>query len=259
MIFKLEGVRNLLALTPVLREWKKRGLGEVLVETPNSDVFIGNPDVDEVSLYFKRDDQEVLDLDQVAWQSEERHVTESYAIAAFGDASLEKWRMSMTHSEEEDKEAVSMMEEGNVALVGPGFSENRQLVSNLLRDLGYNVLMASGDVGWGVYRALAEHSALYVGEQGDESVVAMTTDVPGVVVYNWESPVYFAPIRKMAMFEPVVPPVEVCNIAPACLGSNGVYEFGRTFGVRCSKKSRYGCKSWDCIEAIMEAVAKVKI
>jgi hypothetical protein len=257
MIFKLEGVRNLLALTPVLHEWKQRGFGEVLVETSIENVLEGNPDVDEVSLFFSRDDQEVLDMDQVMWSATETHVTESYCIAVFGDVSLESWRIVMEHTPEDEKVARSMLPEGKVALLGPGFIENRNDIADELKRMGYSVMTASGDVGWGIFRAMAGACDLYVGEQGDESVVALTTNVPGVVLYRWESPVYFAPFRKFPTFEAIVPPPEVCDMSGPCLAANGVCEFGRVFGVRCPKSPRYACvEKWDNTEAVINGVEK---
>ena len=47
MIFRLDGgVECLLALTPVLAEWRRRNGGPVLVETRIPEVFRANPYVD---------------------------------------------------------------------------------------------------------------------------------------------------------------------------------------------------------------------
>ena len=67
MIFKLDGgIENLLALTPVLVEWRRRNGPPIYVETLYPDIFRGNPYVNEVSQRIKAVDY-FFDLNLVPW------------------------------------------------------------------------------------------------------------------------------------------------------------------------------------------------
>ena len=257
MIFRLQGgVREVLALTPVLREWKRRKMGAVMVETLVPEVLKGNPYVDEVSEYFDRDDVDVIDLDPVEWQASLKHATESYATAVFGDSFLETWRMVMEHGVEDEAEAKKLFPVGEHKLVlGSGFSIPG--CADKLREAGWAVSEIDGKkCGWRVFRAAVSMAEVYVGTQGDETVVATTTDTPVVSVHFWESPDYFLPFRKGVRTEYVATPLDVCEESPECMVHNGVFENGITYGVRCTQDPKYACLAWDMPSKVLKAVEK---
>ena len=260
MIFKLNGtIEETLALTPVIKEWHEMSGEKVIVDTLYPDLFFLNPSVARILGSTESLDEACFDFSSVCWQKYLLPVTEVYAKHVLGKANISNWRTFMMHPTEDDETA-------NAIRFHSGYSGRTALVSlkqdkaGLLKGLEereYNVLDLGGITpSRGVWRALAQPASLYIGEDGPETAIALTTDVPAVVCYSFRNPVYFAPFRRGIPFEAIVPG-KVCGMAGSCLQGNGRHEFNRTYRIKCPQPVPYVCKEYVTTEMILQAVDKI--
>lgn len=255
MIFRLDGnVEETLALTPVMREWKYLTDGKVWADTRHPELFVDNPYVDGMVSDKVKGDW-FLDFNGVNWQANLRPVSESFAKLLLGKDKLHNWRTIMYHTSDDEHAAHSLVSKGKVAIIADGMSKD---IDVFLRQSGYDVFQLSGETcnSWGVFRAAVSMASLYVGFDGNDAAVALTTDTPAVIVYTCRNPAYFAPFRRGIPFEAVVPAREVCDIPDSCLMVNGFYELGKTYGIKCSKKETF-CKKELPVVGIIEAVGRI--
>jgi hypothetical protein len=249
IIFRLDGtVEETLALTPVIREWKEIGGDKALVDVNYPELFDGNPYVDGIADFTENADDVLIDFNKVDWQKHQRPVCESYAEYLFGKAGrLYTWRTEMY---------------GNRAVKVPpktAFLSLRQPISGLaekVAGMGYTVDEPRGDScgDWHTFRAYIGQCALFIGDDGDDAAVALTTDAPAVVVYTWRNPVYFKPFRRGLPFETVF---SDCEQASQCLTLNGLCELGKTYGARCPMPNRFACESMPTVDKVIAAVEKL--
>lgn len=263
MIFKLDGgIENLLALTPVLVEWRKRNGPPVRVETLYPEVFRGNPYVDEAARRIKAVDS-FFDLNIIAWHKLIKLVTESYAERILGDTNLSDWRPLMTHTVVENVEAKRIVVDPKTASVC--FDEEMMeegiagAVQKMLSSKGYSLADVSPgkQVSVGVQRAVISNSAIFVGTDGPAAAIAFTTDVPAVVCYSYRDPCYFMPFRRGQPFSAILPTPSDCDMLRICLAQNSFSEYGKLYGHVCQKTSPFACKKVDFKSRVEEAVEKV--
>lgn len=255
MIFRLDGsIEETLALTPVMREWKITTSGKVWADTLYPELFIGNPYVDGVINNRAKSDW-FMDFNNVNWQCNLKPVSESFAELLFGKRKLSSWRTFMSHTAEDESNARDLVSGKRIVVVAEGMDSK---IDDFLRSKGYDILRLSGktDNSWGVFRAIISMAELYVGFDGNEAAVALTTDTPAVIVYTYRNPVYFAPFRRGILFEAVTPNAETCNISEVCLKGNGLFELGKTYGVKCPK-GEFFCEKIFPLDGIMNAVGKI--
>lgn len=255
MIFRISGSpRELLAATPIFREWKRRELGSVLVETFHSEILADNKYVDEASKEILDHSESVVDFDMVEWWKRPRPVTETYATFALRDLRLGSWGTEMYASGDmagalRKIEAVG----GRVALVGDGVIND---VCDFLHDMGYNTISLSG-MSLLESAALARYSELYVGNEGDEASVVLTSNIPAVVLWSWMSPEFFKPFRRGVPYEAVRVREEVCKDALLCSERGVMAELGKVYGPNCTHKMNMWCLGAHMMEDIIEAVGRV--
>lgn len=260
MIFKLDStIENTLALTPVIKGWKEMTNERIYLNVLHPELFKDNPYVDDI-MTQSMPDQPLLDFNQVEWQTTLKPVCESYLDFAFGKQKPPRWYTIMYNTDEDtlmscayvpapaEHMAIVSMAEVPVGLIEYLAGEGYQVVRLTHKDC----LSAH------IFRASVRHTALYIGDDGDDTAIAMTTDVPAVVCYTWRSPVYFAPFRRGIPFEAVAPRKTDCLFADGCMMSNGLFELGRTYGVRCQMKEGMVCQKNITLERIIEAVERIR-
>ena len=261
MIFRIgRGVENMLALTPVLVEWRRRFGGPVRVETDEPEVLRANPYVDEAGA-VEADDR-FMDVDVVPWPKMVRHVTETYAEKVLGDCRLASWRTVMASTREDVGKARALVPEGRVAALCLDPSEMsreaRSGVEQVLLEEGYSLAYVGLDRcgTLGVQRAAAGMASVFVGTDGPAASVAFTTEVPAVVCYTWRDPCYFSPFRRGVPFEALVHGENVCDSGKVCLAQNGISEFGKVYGHSCPKVRPFACREMGWPEMVRKAVRR---
>lgn len=261
MILKLDdGVENLLALTPVLAELRRRNGGPILVETQIPRIFWGNPDVDRAEERIDQNDM-CLDMNMVPWPSLAMNVTELYASRVLGDILMRSWRMFMASTEEEKAEALSVMPKGKVVAYCVDVAEVPADVDLRMRAVlesrGYVVMNLAG-MSLGAARVAIENSSLFVGTDGPVASVAFTTNAPAVVCYTWRDPCHFSPYRKGIPFESLVHNDRVCGDGKVCLAKNGYHELGKIYGHWCPKNPAWACRGVPFDEMMVSALDRIE-
>lgn len=245
MILRLAGgVENILALTPVLAEWKRRKGSLVKVETMFPELLRGNPYVDEAA-ELVGSEEEHMELGLFRWPLLVKSVTVAYAEKVLGDSDMESWRTMMWNSDKEMDEARAERPEGKVVAVHLDKTEVEcwALVEDVLRSEGYEVMQVGAIGSLRARRAAIAVSDLFVGMDGPSSSLAYTTDVPAVVVHTWRDPCYFRPFRRGIPFAALSPSERECPVGRICLANNGLTEFGKVYGCRCSVEPKFKCRS----------------
>ena len=255
MIFRLDGsIEETLALTPAMKEWKEATSDLVWADTLYPELFVGNPYVDGV-INEKVKGHCVTDFNNVSWQSSIRPVSDSFSEFLMGKRKRQSWRTIMKHSVEQEDVAMGIIGgRSNVVVVSEGMDVG---VDDVLAKNGWSVVRMSGKKGLlGVYQAVVSMACLYIGVDGDDTAIALTTDTPAVVAYTCRNPVYFSPFRRGIPFEAIVPDKNICEVFDSCLSVNGLFENGKTYGVKCPKKE-ISCKEWVTVECVVKAVARL--
>lgn len=263
MIFILDGgIENLLALTPVIAEWRRRNGDSVFVETLFPEVFALNPYVDGAGRSMGRDSM-FYDLNLLPWSKVARCVTELYAERVFGDVAMQSWRTIMVHSKEDEAKARQMVSGGKVAAVCLDpveiSAEMAGKVVEAVRGKGYEVVDVSRGkcFSLGVQRAAISMAEVFIGSDGPASCVALTTDVPAVVCHTWRNPVYFQPFRRGVPYEAVGPSDDDCSVSKICIMKNGFAEFGKTYWHDCTEEKRFVCRQLPFDQMVSDAVDRV--
>jgi hypothetical protein len=257
MIFRLDGtIEETLALTPVIRGWKELVGGELFLDVMYPNLFKGNPFFDG---FVKPDSKDtVLDYNRVEWQAVLRPVCESYMEFVFGRQRPSCWRTLMYNDDTDERRADSFIQPGSkVAVISMANPPSGLMEALAGRGYLVTLLTHKDCLSAHVFRAAVNRASLYIGDDGDATAIAMTTDVPAVICYDWRSPVYFTPFRRDIPFVALPPRKEDCPHADGCMMSNGFFELGRTFGVKCPLPEIL-CKKIVPIERIMEAVGKME-
>ena len=252
MIFRVSGgIREIMAATPIFREWKRRGLGKVQVETYWPELFKCSNSVDVAEKEILDCSDSVVDFDMVEWWLKPRPVTETYAIYALRDVRMGNWRYQISPSDEDIFWASSVTGVclGNVALAGAGVHVD---VMDALRADGYDVISLGGMTPLRI-AAISCFADLYVGYEGDESAMATTSDVPAVVLCGWMSPEFFRPFRRGIPYETVMP--EGCDDVEHCSEKSILGELGKVYGVRCENGMQ--CQDSHDVGSIIDAVRRV--
>ena len=256
MIFRLNGnIEETLALTPVIKEWKIMNIGKVWTDTLYPELFIGNPYVDGVINNKVKSDW-VLDFNTVNWQSNLRPVVESFAELLLGKVTLRNWRTIMYHTlADEDMARRFVSTNCNVVVVANGINRG---IDTILKQKGYEVLRLPEESfgSLNIFHAVLSMANLYIGFDDSYAAIALTTDIPAVIIYTYRNPVYFAPFRRGIPFEAIVPLKEVCDISELCLKTNGFFEAGKTYGIKCSKKEIFCAKELSA-ECIISAIDRI--
>ena len=265
MIFKIDGsVSELLALTPVIRQWKSQENDKpIYVETYLPEVFFGNPDIEKAGECLDLRDG-WADVNMIRWHELEKSVTETYADNLLGHLRLDSWRPVMFCSREEQDRAAAIV--GSIEKpAAVGFDtkmidpDSWKGVITGVRQAGFEVVEVSRERlgSWGTVFAAIRMCQLFVGSDGDVASVAMTTDVPAVVCYSYRSPVYFPPFRGLVPFVGLVPDASVCDQNAVCHARNGKFEFSRMYFQGCSRENKFCCMKRELTGDVVSAISKL--
>lgn len=264
MIFRIDGeVGELLALTPVIREWHVRNPGgRVLVETAVPEIFAGNPDVELASQNIL-EIGDYYDMNFVRWREASIAVAETYAQMVLGDKNLASWKIEMACSDAEMSLARSAIVSAkpkaavkfDESVIGAGAAKG---VIEALEGQGYEVFdVGYGRFGsWGAVYAAIGMADLFVGSDGDTSAIALATKTPAVVCYSYRSPVYFPPYRGSIPFEALVPSRAVCEHAPVCHARHSHVEFAKFYSQGCVMQSKFCCRDRELREDVLRAITR---
>jgi hypothetical protein len=236
-------VENVLALTPVLAEWKRRNGSLAKVETMFPELLLGNSCVSEASKLIASEDN-FIDMGLVRWPLLVKSVVATYAESVFGDTDMGCWGTVMGSFDAEIEEAYGKKPKGKVAAVSRDGVEIKHWssVEDVLRSTGYEILDVGAISSLRTRRAMISVSDLFVGVDGPSSSLAYTTNVPAVVIHTWRSPCYFIPFRRGIPFESLTISEKDCPQARICLANNGFTEFGKVYGHRCTMEPMFKCE-----------------
>lgn len=260
MIFKLDAsIENTLALTPVIKGWKETTNEQVYLNVLHPELFDGNPYVDGFVVQ-SMPDQPLLDFNQVEWQSVLKPVCESYLDFAFGKQKPLCWYTIMYNTDEDTLMSCAYVPAPAERVAIVSMVEVPEGLIEYLAGEGYQVVRLTHKdcLTVHIFRATVRRAALYIGDDGVDTAVAMTTDVPAVVCYTWRSPVYFSPFRRGIPFEAISPRKTDCLYADGCMMSNGRFELGWTYGVMCQMKEGMVCQKNVTLERIVGAVERIQ-
>lgn len=266
MIFRIDGeIGELLALTPIIREWRRRNNGEkVLVETNTPEVFAGNPDVEEASPCISEIGK-YYDMNVVRWRERGLPVAEVYAELVLGDKNLASWKVFMSSSDQDKKMAEEAKPKTDRPVAAVDFSSGMlsprasNVVIDAVRGAGYEVYgVCLGKFGsWGPVHAAIGMSDLFVGSDGNSAAVAMATDRPVIVCYSYRSPVYFPPYRKDVPFVALVPSRSVCEHGPVCHVRNSRVEYSKFYSQGCVADAKFCCQDREMSGEIVSAILRI--
>lgn len=264
MIFRLDGgVENLLALTPVLVEWRRRYGRPVMVETGIPEVFVLNPYVDAAGRKLEGEDH-FYDLNLLPWPKMVKSVTEIYAERVLGDTHMASWKAVMVHSRSDDAKASKMVPGGaRVAALCLDGGEMPCAMAGKVAEVvwarGYTVvdagMMQCGSLG--VQRAVISRAEVYVGVDGPTSCVAFTTDVPAVVCHTWRSTRCFWPFRRSVPYEVLGPSDNDCSMSKLCMAQNASSEFGKVYSHDCPTEPKFVCRELPFDRMVGEALDRI--
>lgn len=266
MIFRIDGeVGELLAFTPVIREWRKRNQGaSVFIETNKPSIFNGNIDVLQASHKIDRIEP-FYDMNYVCWRELGVSVAELYADHILGDRCLSTWKIAMSCSQEEMDKAKKIVFAGGNMKVATGFDHrfiskaSVQGILEALTECGYDVIDASIETlgSWGLVYAVIGLSNLFVGSDGDSSAIALATDRPAIVCYSYRSPVYFPPFRRNIPFIAIVPDKKLCEHAVVCHARHSNIEFAKLYSQGCIMEQQFCCRNRVLKQDVLSAISRI--
>ena len=265
MIFRIDGeVGELLALTPIIREWRQRNKRErVFVETNTPEIFYGNPDV-EVAEYVILDTGLFYDMNMVRWRERGIAVEEVYAEVVLGDKNFKDWKPFMASRPDDidhTKQFKSQITHGKpVAVV----AFNKMIDSNsadetirAVEEDGYVIDCVSGLSAWSLVRSHIDEADIFIGEDGDEAAIALTTKTPAIVCYSYRSPAYFPPFRRDIPFRALVPDRSLCEHAPVCHARNSHVQFAKCYSQGCVDNKNFCCRKRSLMKEVLEAIRSI--
>lgn len=266
MIFRIDGeVGELLALTPIICEWRKRNNGErVFVETNTPEIFQSNPNIEAAGPNITVKD-DLFDMNLIDWRDKAMSVAEVYAEMVLGDKNLKSWQQFMASDPSkmaQAKKGTDWIPQGKT-IVAVAFC-GRMIDSgvadeaiNEISQMGYVISDVSNMNDFGLVRASICMADMFVGEDGDEAAIAFTTDKPAVVCYSYRVPTYFPPFRGGIPFVPVVADRSVCENARVCHVENSCREFSKFYSQNCTNQKRFNCKNRDLKNDVARAIRMI--
>ena len=266
MIFRIDGeVGELLALTPIIREWRRRNKNEeVFVETHTPEIFYGNPDVVKAESTISHAGP-FYDMNMVRWRERGISVEEVYADVVLGDKNFNNWKPFMSSLPDDVDNAKQFrfgMTRGKpVAAVafGDKMFDSGMADENIraVEELGYVIDGLSGLRVWSLARAHIDGSDIFVGDDGDEAAIALTTNTPAIVCYSYRSPVYFPPYRRGIPFRALVPDRLLCEHAPVCHARHSHVQFSKLYSQGCVDDKNFCCKKRSLKKDVIEAIRSI--
>ena len=266
MIFRSDGeVGELLALTPIIREWRRRNKREkVFVETNTPEIFYGNPDVEEAESSIL-DTGSFYDMNMVRWRERGIAVEEVYAEVVLGDKNFKDWKPFMASRPDDvdnAKQFKSWITHGKpVAVV----AFNDKMIDSspadeaikAVEEAGYVIDGVSGLGVWSLVRSHIDEADIFIGEDGDEAAIALTTNIPAIVCYSYRSPAYFPPFRRDIPFRALVPDRSLCEHAPVCHARNSHVQFSKCYSQGCVDDKNFCCRKRSLREDVLEAIRSI--
>ena len=250
MIFRLlhGGVRENLALTAIVHEWRLRNpADEVLVETSLPEIFSNNPDVKGVGQF--PNDNLIIDLDVLRDPEIGIHPVDLYALAAFGDNRLLSRRMRVFVSDSAKDTPTS----GQVVYVGQKFSQEHRQLCTAVEKRFVKVVTLSYEAQRlaDLVTSLKTHGGLFIGCDEDMTWLAMTTDIPIVMLSGPRQPAACQAFREGVPFETVA---WKCDLLDNCLKMNAANGFGNIYHVYCRKEPELACEKLVTEDDLLAAI-----
>ena len=263
MIFRIDGeIGELLALTPIIREWRRRNKNEeVFVETYTPEVFYGNPDVVEAAVNIPRIGM-FFDMNLVRWRERGVSVEEVYADVILGDKNFKDWKPFMASRPEDIDNAKQFKEWMTVGKPVAVVAFNDKMIDSGMADeavkaveeAGYVIDGVSGLGVWSLVRSHIDSADLFMGEDGDEAAIALTTNTPAIVCYSYRSPAYFPPFRRGLPFRALVPDRSLCEHAPVCHARKSHVQFSKLYSQGCVDNKNFCCRKRSLKNDVVEAI-----
>ena len=264
MIFRIDGeIAEMLALTPIIREWTRRNGNKVLVETKTPEIFNGNPDVLMAGDGNVMARDSYYDMNQVRWRKLGISVEEIYAEMIFGDKNLRSWKPEMYVSDDTMKQAVSRLPDKKpVAAI---FFEDKvigkdssQGAIDSVGEAGYEIVNLDSFESYGLKYAAISNVDLFVGSDGDVSAIALATDTPAIVCYSYRSPHYFPPFRRGIPYTALVPDRVVCEHAPVCHSRHSFSQYASLYSQECVLEEKFACMTRNLKDDVSKAISRMR-
>lgn len=246
MIFKLtKGVRELLALTPVIHEFKHRNPQvPIFVETDYPNLFVNNPDVQQSAINIDKHDS-WIDLNLID-PNVNKHVIDVYANAVLGDARLHDRHIRFDGSQQDKTKALTYRERYGDKLVCMDYEaieseygkEAIEATKAMLDRHGYETLYFASHMRLEDAREMISLSSLFFGADSAMSYVAMATDTPMVMLFSNRNPRWNMPFRRGVEFQAIR---SQCPEMDECVNKYWKKEFNQVYGVQCPKQ--FFCKN----------------
>ena len=263
LVIRSGAMGDVILATPVIRKLyeDRRGHCRIDVVTRHGDVFAGNPNVSGIlspkALRHLRTAYDlVVDLDMALERNKSLHITDAYALYAFGLQPFDKRPELFPSAEDTDKVRAMMAQFRNGYVVAhnrvdPGqpyrhvpVESWRRLLEGIVVEHGIPVLQVGslgGDVALDGDALLLDYrdrfslqelkeviagARLFVGTDAGPLHVAACTDTPIVSFFTLAHHDTRKPLRPLGTFVPVVPDIE-------CYGC--VREYPLPWGFKCRR------------------------
>jgi hypothetical protein len=262
MIFRNDGeVEELLAMTPIIHEWKRRNPDDrIFVETTLPEIYHWNPDVFE-SEENVAEQGPYYDMNMVRWPMCEFPVEEMYADLIFGERSISDWRPRMYASDDQKKQAEKLVGSGKKASVAFDdkmiCAEAAESALLSVEGAGYELVRVAQIRPFNLMFAVISATQLFVGSDGSATAIALATNVPSVVCYSYRSPVFFPPYRRAVPFAALTPSRSLCEHAPVCYSRNGCHEYAKTYSQGCVAGDKFCCQRRNLENDVAAAIRQI--
>ena len=195
-----KGIKEALALTPVIRELRlRRPDCRICVDTTHPEVFENNIELDVVGEFVTFHKGETyINLDAI---TENVHIMDLYARVVLGDTRITNRHIAVTLTVDELAKGLSVVNGmSNVVAVNLDGELSQELRDGIIEEIGewgYEaVFLDELELPLRISLAVIQQSALYVGLDNDVSYMAMSSKVPMVMCYTKDDPELTRPFRR---------------------------------------------------------------
>ena len=217
---------------------------ELFLETSMPELFACNADVTGVGSWF--DAETVVDFDLLNDAGFDSHIMDLYALSALGDCRLLSRRMVLEGPAQKTEPLI---------LAGEVFASRHpdilQSISSRFSPISVLAYDPSNIEG---LRSLLTFGRLYVGCDEDITWMAMTADIPIVMLTGPRVPKNIRPFRVNIPFEPIACKCEFMSDCVKRFSSSG---FGNLYHVFCRREPIMACESLVCCADVESAAARI--
>lgn len=233
MVFRLiqGGVRENLCLIPVIHEWKMRNTTEDLfLETAMPELFSANKDLTGIGTWF--DVEALIDFDLMNDVGFDAHLIDLFAMTAFGDNRLLSRRMDLGFK--------TPAQGKNQVYIGEICAKKHpEIFQQVQCQHQTSIVKYDPDEVETLFGMMASGKA-FVGCWEDMTWLAMTTDIPIVMLSGPHLPKKIRPFREGRPFEAVA---SKCEYMKDCVRHYSSSGFGFMYHVWCRNENPMICES----------------